>query len=263
MIKFTIVTVTYKAAKVFMRTATTVLQQDYPNVEHIIIDGASPDDTVKLAEEYKRQSDNSGNGHQVIIISEPDTGLYDAMNKGRLHASGDYICFLNAGDFFPTNDTLSKISANAGLEEIQKTGKPLPAVVYGDTDWVDNDGKYMRRRRLTPPENLTWKSFKHGMLVCHQAFYARTDIAKKTAYDLQYRFSSDVDWCIRIMKEAEREKLALVNVHATVANYQYEGLATQQHRASLSERFRVMRKHYGLLSTVCMHIWFVFRAIIK
>ena len=263
MIKFTIVTITYNAAAVFVRTADSVLRQDYPNVEHIIVDGASTDGTVALALEYKAKSDATGNGHEVRIVSEPDKGLYDAMNKGLGMATGDYVCFMNAGDFFPDGATLSLICANARLDGCRKDGKPLPAVLYGDTDWVDNEGRYMRRRRLTPPERLSWRSFRHGMLVCHQAFYARADIARRTPYDLRYRHSADVDWCIRVMKEAERMSLPLVNVHATIADYQREGQSTKYHRASLLERFDVMRRHYGLLQTLAMHAWFVVRAVVK
>ena len=141
---------------------------------------------------------------------------------------------------------------NARLEECSSEGKPLPGVLYGDTDWVDNDGNYMSRRRLTPPEKLTWRSFRHGMLVCHQAFYARTDLAQKVPYDLRYRFSADVDWCIRIMKEAEKESLPLVNVHATIADYQREGQSTKNHRASLLERFDVMSVITDLPLSSCM-----------
>ena len=263
MIKFTIVTITYNAADVFVRTADSVLRQDYPNVEHIIVDGASTDGTVALALEYKAKSDAMGNGHEVRIVSEPDKGLYDAMNKGLGMATGDYVCFMNAGDFFPDGATLSLICANARLDGCRKDGEPLPAVLYGDTDWVDNEGRYMRRRRLTPPERLSWRSFRHGMLVCHQAFYARADIARRTPYDLRYRHSADVDWCIRVMKEAERMSLPLVNVHATIADYQREGQSTKYHRASLLERFDVMRRHYGLLQTLAMHAWFVVRAVVK
>lgn len=263
MIKFTIVTITYNAAAVFVRTADSVLRQDYPNVEHIIVDGASTDGTVALALEYKAKSDAMGNGHEVRIVSEPDKGLYDAMNKGLGMATGDYVCFMNAGDFFPGGATLSLICANARLDGCRKDGEPLPAVLYGDTDWVDNEGRYMRRRRLTPPERLSWRSFRHGMLVCHQAFYARADIARRTPYDLRYRHSADVDWCIRVMKEAERMSLPLVNVHATIADYQREGQSTKYHRASLLERFDVMRRHYGLLQTLAMHAWFVVRAVVK
>ncbi len=263
MIKFTIVTITYNAARVFMRTAESVMRQGYPCVEHLIIDGASTDGTKELALRYKKMSDEAANGHEVRIVSEPDRGLYDAMNKGLRLASGDYVCFMNAGDFFPDGSILATICTNAGLSALLEGGKPLPAVVYGDTDLVDNDGNYLRRRRLAPPERLTWRSFRQGMLVCHQAFYARADIAVRTPYDLRYRHSADVDWCIRVMKEAERMGLPLVNAHATVADYQREGQSTEYHRASLLERFDIMRRHYGLLATITMHAWFVVRAVLK
>lgn len=263
MTKFTIVTITFNAEAVFMRTAESVMRQDYPDIEHLIIDGASTDSTKSLAEDYKRRSDSMGNGHEIRIISEPDKGLYDAMNKGLRLATGDYLCFINAGDFFPDATTISLICANSRLDERQKAGEPMPAVLYGDTDWVDNDGHYLCRRPLTPPERLTWRSFRNGMLVCHQAFYARTDIARRTPYDMRYRHSADVDWCIRVMKEAERMGLPLVNVHATVADYQREGQTTKYHRASLIERFNVMRRHYGLPVTLAMHAWFVVRNVLK
>ena len=263
MIKFTVVTITYNAATVFGRTADSVLHQDYRNVEHLIIDGASTDGTKELAEDYKRRSDALDNGHEIRIVSEPDKGLYDAMNKGLRMATGDYVCFMNAGDFYPDGGTLSLICAKARLDECVAQGGRLPAVLYGDTDWVDNEGNYMRRRRLVPPERLDWRSFRHGMLVCHQAFYARTDIARRFPYDLRYRHSADVDWCIRVMKEAGHMGLPLVNVHATVADYQREGQSTKYHRASLMERFDIMRRHYGLLTTLAMHAWFVVRVVFK
>ena len=99
-----------------------------------------------------------------------------------------------------------------------------------------------------------------GMLVCHQAFYARTDIAKNTQYDTRYRFSADVDWCIRVMRESERMGLSLCNTGMVVANYTEEGATTKNHRASLFERFDVMRRHYGLFTTIAMHVWFVIRS---
>ena len=112
-------------------------------------------------------------------------------------------------------------------------------------------------RRHKAPEKLDWRSFRHGMLVCHQAFYARRDIAPM--YNLEYRLSSDVDWCIRVMKRAER----LVNVDAVVIDYLQDGLSVQRHKESLKERFRIMSRHYGLLPTIARHVWFVLRAVIK
>ena len=101
------------------------------------------------------------------------------------------------------------------------------------------------------------------MLVCHQAFYARTDFAIATPYDQQYRYSADVDWCIRIMKAADKENVPLQNLHMVVANYTEEGQTTLHHRESLWERFYIMTRHYGWLSTIAMHIWFVVRSLKK
>lgn len=257
MITFSIITCTYNAADTCERTFTSVLHQTYPYVEHLILDGKSKDDTLAKIEKYKNLNEEDGKRHTVECVSEPDKGLYDAMNKGIAKATGDYLLFLNAGDTFPTENTLMQIVDSLGKNA------SLPAVLYGDTDIVDMNGNFVRHRRLSPPENLSWRSFKQGMLVCHQAFYVRTDLAKNIAYDLQYRFSADVDWCIRIMKEAEKMQLPLHNVHQVVVNYLEGGLTDKNHRDSLKERFRLMSRHYGLFQTVAMHIWFIFRSIIK
>jgi len=260
MIKFTVITITYNAEAVVQRTLDSVLAQTHEDVEHLIIDGASTDDTLKLAEAYKAKSDASGRGHKVIVRSEPDDGIYHAMNKGLTQASGDYIIYMNAGDFFPQADTLEQIAHRCRLNELPSD--ELPAVLYGNTDIVDNEGRFLHHRRLQPPPKLTWRSFRNGMLVCHQAFYARTDIAKNVQYDTQYRYSADVDWCIRVMREADRLALPLYNIGMVVANYTEEGETTRHHRESLRERYRVMAKHYGQLTTFFMHGWFAVRSVI-
>ena len=261
MITFSIVTITYNADNVLGKTVDSVFSQTYPHVEHVIIDGASTDDTLKVAQDYMQRSYAASNGHEIRIVSEPDNGLYDAMNKGLRQVSGDYVLFLNAGDFFPDSEVLSNIARNVGLEGVSR--EKLPVVLYGNTDIVDNDGRFLRHRRLQPPANLSWRSFRHGMLVCLQAFYARLDIAKTVPYDCRYRFSADVDWCIRIMKEAEIRHLPLLNLHLVVANYTEEGQSTIHHRESLNERYQIMCHHYGKIPTIFMHLWFAVRQIIK
>lgn len=261
MIKFSIITITYNAGDVVGRTLNSVLNQTYADIEHIIIDGASQDYTLDKENKYKEQSDEAANGHDIRIISEPDDGLYDAMNKGLRLATGDYLCFMNAGDAFATHATIEQIACKVDEYARQNSGDGLPAVLYGDTYWTDNEGNVICRRPLSPPEKLTWRSFRRGMLVCHQAFYARVDVARSIKYNLRYRHSADVDWCIRVMKEAEKKNLTLLNLHAIVALYQREGQTTEFHRASLLERFDIMRRHYGLLVTVAMHLWFVIRTL--
>lgn len=241
--KFSIITITFNAEPVIGPTLKSVLSQSYTNYEYLLIDGGSKDRTVQTAKESGIEF--------AHIVSEPDNGLYDAMNKGIALATGDYLCFLNAGDAFHSPDTLQTI-ADAAAQE-----KELPHVLYGETAEVDDERNFVRMRRLKAPDKLDWRSFKNGMLVCHQAFYARRDIAPM--YDLKYRLSSDVDWCIRVMKNASK----LVKVNATVVDYLQNGLSLKHHRASLAERFRIMSRHYGLLPTIGRHIWFVIRAVIK
>lgn len=264
-VKITVATVTYNAASLIERTIASVEEQNYPYVEHLIIDGNSQDATLEAVHHYQERNSIASIQHEVNCLSEPDEGLYDAMNKAIDMATGHYIVFLNAGDTFHSNDTLTRV-AEAVNHEIKKNEieiEELPAVVYGDTHVVDEAGNFVRRRRLTPPEHLKWKSFRHGMLVCHQAFYARTDLAKKNRYNTNYRFSADFDWCVRIMREADSKHYLLLNLHTVVADYMSEGLTTRNHKASLKERFRIMAKHYGWVSTTMFHLWFLVRGVIK
>ena len=249
---FCIITCTYNAEKELPRTLKSVEEQSYDKVSHIIIDGKSSDKTVELAHAYAA---NTNGRHKVKVVSEKDNGLYDAMNKGIQQAEGDYILFLNAGDTLADEHTLRRIATQINNAHY----KELPAVIYGKTDIVDANGRFLHHRRLQPPEKLTWKSFLNGMLVCHQAFYARTDLARQTPYDQTYRLSADVDWCIRIMKAAAAKTLPLHNTHLTLCQYLEGGMSIKNHRASLIERFQIMRKHYGLMHTICVHIWFVIR----
>lgn len=258
-VKITIATVIWNPGDLLERTLQSVEQQDYPLVEHLIVDGRSVDETFTRLRQYEERNGQADVRHEIVVHSEPDDGLYDAMNKALRLATGDYILFLNAGDKLHSPSTLSEVVATipAGAESKES----LPAVIYGNTDIVDNDGNFLCPRRLQPPEVLTWKSFKQGMLVCHQAFFARTDLAKSTPYNLKYRFSADIDWCIRVMKAGHSYDLQLVNAKTVIADYLKEGMTTKNHRKSLIERFKVMSSHYGFLTTVWQHIYFVFRAL--
>lgn len=240
--KFSIITVTYNAEKVLEDTIQSVIAQTYHQVEYILIDGASKDSTMAIIEKYRP--------HIHTVISEPDKGLYDAMNKGIAAATGDYLCFLNAGDCFHEDNTLQQMVHTI-------TGNELPDVLYGETALVNADRHFLRMRRLATPEVLTWKSFRQGMLVCHQAFFAKRSLVE--SYHLKYRFSADFDWCIRVMKKAR----VLHNTHLILIDYLDEGMTTQNRKASLKERFRIMAKHYGLFSTVAHHAWFVIRLGLK
>ena len=152
MIKFTVVTCTFNAESVLQRTLDSVNKQTYCNVEHLIIDGVSKDKTLAMVKAYQHKAQVGENAHEIVVCSEPDKGLYDAMNKGIDRATGDYLVFLNAGDVFPSEDTLEYVEGCVGEGEI------LPGVLYGDTDIVNDEGRFLRHRRLTPPKKLTWRS---------------------------------------------------------------------------------------------------------
>ena len=253
----TIATVTYNAADVLERTFLSVESQAYPRIEHLIVDGASTDNTLSLVRQYVER--NTQPQHLIRIVSEPDKGLYDAMNKVIDLCTGDYLVFLNAGDKLHADNTIEELVKSIDWEHRGAN----PAIVYGETDLVDGEGRFLRHRRLQAPEKLTAHSFLNGMLVCHQSFYVRTDLARQVKYNLDYRFSADFDWCIRILQRAERRRMRIVNTHLILTDYLKEGLTTQNHRKSLLERFRVMKHHFGSLQAVGAHVWFVFRSVLK
>ena len=239
---FSIITVTYNAAATIEATLLSVRQQTYRHFEHLIIDGASKDNTLYIIYKYKDDT--------IKVFSEPDKGLYDAMNKGIRMASCDYLCFLNAGDTFHEVDTLEKIA-----NTISTTPHGLPSIIYGETAIVNAERQFLHMRRHKAPDVLTWKSFQQGMLVCHQAFLVKRTLAEP--YNLQYKYSSDFDWCIRMMKKAD----VISNTHLILIDYLDEGMTTRHHKASLLERLRIMAKHYGWCKTIIMHLWFAIRLL--
>lgn len=236
---FSIITISRNARETLEITLKSVTEQRFKNYEYIIIDGNSQDGTRELLNKNRDCID--------IWISEPDKGIYDAMNKGLHRASGEYVIFMNAGDTFHSEETLEQIYRSIGYSR--------PDIIYGETALVDSNRNFIGMRRLKTPEQLSWKKFRMGMLVCHQAFIAKRSIAPD--YDLQYRFSADFDWCIRCMKNAR----TLFNTHLVLVNYLNEGITTRNRKASLAERFSIMTNYYGRTSVIILHVWFTIRFV--
>ncbi len=238
---FSIITATYNAADTVGRTLASVDAQTFADYEHIVVDGASADGTAALV--------NAAENPARRMISEPDRGLYDAMNKGIAAATGRYLIFLNAGDKFHSPDTL-KLLADTVVRE------GMPGIVYGQTLIVDDAGHTVGERHLRAPAELTLKSFARGMLVCHQAFVPLRRIAG--FYNLKYRYSADYEWCIRCLQHS-RKNVGLTDTY--LVDYLSEGLTTRHRLPSLMERFRIMAYYYGFFSTVGRHFGFVVRAL--
>lgn len=249
-----IITITYNAAPVIRPTLESLTAQTFRDFEHLVIDGASKDDTVSIVSEMCPDS---------IIRSEPDRGLYDAMNKGLRAANGKYLLFLNAGDALHSPDTLQRYAEATGLNgnripnrmDNSDSIQSCADIIYGDTVVVDSDRNFVKPRHLSVPERLTFQSFANGMLVCHQAFMVRRDLAPE--YDLQYRFSADYEWTLCCLKSADPDHN--VNLHTITIDYLSDGMTDKNHSASLKERFRIMCHYYGTIPTLLRHIRFLLR----
>jgi len=242
--KISVVTVVYNSAALIENTVKSIINQSYSHIEYIVVDGGSTDGTIDILNRYKKNIST--------LISEPDRGIYDAMNKGIRLATGDFLVFINSGDKFSSHDILEKIFSAKESSSAD--------VIYGDTDITDGEGNIIHSRRHRPPESLNWKSFKHGMLVCHQSFIARRSLVEN--YDLNYRYAADFDWCIRILKKSK----SVYNSRQVVSLFLEGGQTRKTIVPGLKERFRIMRQHYGLVSAIFWNIilgvrftWFVIR----
>ena len=239
---FSIITVTYNAAATVRATMESVASQTCLVYEHLVMDGASKDSTLSIVDDLSTE--------RTRVHSSPDRGIYDAMNTGLDQARGDYVIFLNAGDRFHSEHTLQRIADVIMASD-------YPGVVYGQTDLVDGEGHYVGPRHLTAPEQLTLDSFKHGMLVCHQAFVALRRLCPQ--YDTRWRFSADYEWCIRVLQHSRRN----VYTGDVLIDYLSEGMTTRNRNASLKERYHIMCQYYGTLPTIMRHVGFFGRNLMR
>jgi glycosyltransferase involved in cell wall biosynthesis len=233
-----VITIVFNNADQIEKTILSVISQTYRNLEYIIIDGGSSDGTLEIIKKYADRI--------TQWISEPDKGLYDAMNKGLNLASGDYVWFINSGDQIYAADTAEKVVSCAGM---------LPDIFYGGTMIIDAAGKEIGDRRLKPPKRLGWKSFRKGMLVCHQSLVVRRSVA--VAYDLTYRIASDIDWVIRVTRKAD----SIHNTGLVLSRFMEGGLSRTKVIKGLKERFVIMRHYYGFIPTVLRHFIFGTRLV--
>jgi glycosyltransferase involved in cell wall biosynthesis len=233
-LKLSVITIVYNNAKHIERTLLSVLDQTYPNIEYIVIDGASIDGTLDILKRYETRI--------TKLLSEKDDGIYDAMNKGLTIATGDYVLFMNSGDEIYAPDTVANVFASADDADIY----------YGETEMIDESLQSLGQRRHKAQKQFTWKDFKYGMSISHQAIYIRRPLTEP--FDRQYELSADIDWIIRAAKKAKK----IVNVNRYVAKYMVGGMSKAKHRQSLLERFNIMKRYYGLIPTVFNHVVIAF-----
>ena len=245
-----IVTVVYNAREALSRTIASVRAQKahYARIEYIVVDGSSKDGTRDLIARNEDVVDR--------WISEPDKGIYDAMNKGLKMASGDFVWCLNAGYFIYSDKFLAEVFPTGRTQEETCAGCEggWADVYYGQTQLVDAEWKPAGMRRLRAPRKLTPKSFRWGMLVCHQSILVRRRIAAE--YDLRYRCSADYNWVLQALEAAR----GIVYTHRIMACYLKGGKSRQMLLLSWKERFRIMCIHFGVPSTLWFHALILLRA---
>lgn len=225
-----IVTVCYNDEKNLTRTLDNLRRQPKDHVQIIVIDGGSEDNSKNIIQ-----------ANQDLIsdwVSEKDKGLYDAMNKGIQMCRGQYIVFLNAGDVFHDDHVLPYVFQNHQNADI----------LYGDSIFVHQDGSYKSPRHKIIPKSLNWKSYKKGMVICHQALFVKSSIA--VLYNTTYKVCADLDWAIRSTKKAA----STCNLGITVCDFQDDGISSRKRIQALIERWRILSHHYGIWQTFWNHL---------
>lgn len=203
--KVSVITVCFNANSVIAACLDSVASQTYPNIEHIIIDGASTDGTLETLARYP---------HITTLVSEPDTGIYNAMNKGVARATGDYLYFLNADDMFLAPNT---------LEVAMETIKTLPDtdVVYGGLHVREKNGNCFVFQPPAPEEAPDFLIY--GCLP-HQATLARRSVFERTnSFDESYRIFGDYDWFLKIFADPE---ITIRRIDCVIGSYFLGGAST-------------------------------------
>lgn len=220
-----IITVTYNAADDLEKTVQSVVNQTYDNIEYIIIDGKSTDNTQIILDKYKEKI--------TKIISEPDKGIYDAMNKGISLASGQYLHFLNAGDYFYCEESLQKLISSAGKEY---------DIIYGDIELVQVNGR-KSHHRAKEFNLINLLKFGTGV-ICHQAMLVRRDIA--SLYDLKYTFKGELNWYFDFFKEGKG--VSYFHYNSPVVYYFLGGLGYKYFIKNRLEWYTILIKRFGVRS---------------
>jgi len=214
---FSIVTVVYNDVDEIQRTIASVLDQDYDGYEHIIIDGASQDGTVELIQQYESE---------VQILSEHDLGLYDAMNKGLDLANGEYVLFLNAGDYFVNPSVLSKVAASIGTDR--------PDCLYGNNYVMLTDGTLTFRKAAIDLSNI-WKRSQFS----HQALFTKTALARQYGFDLSYSIAADYCMIMRLYLDS----CSFFHCGLPISVFKTGGVSDDRRVRMVWERFLINRKY--------------------
>lgn len=220
--KITIVTVCYNSVDTIERTIRSVVEQTYENIEYIVIDGASKDGTLDIIDKYKDKI--------AVVVSEPDKGIYDAMNKGIALATGEWLHFRNSGDYFFSKHTVDEVFKEVYNDDI--------GVIHGDCYYIYPD-YYVRRKPA-----LLSRSYKVDMPVLHPATFVRTKLQKDSPFDLLYRSSADYKFFYGLCKK----NVKFQYVPVVIATFATGGFSSNWERTFFEDR-RIQGRLVGIIGT--------------
>jgi len=220
--KVSIITVCKNSEKTIERTIKSVLNQTYRNIEYIVIDGVSTDRTLEILNSYASQF-----GENLKILSEPDNGIYDAMNKGIALASGEIIGIINSDDWYEAT------AVQLVADEYHKNNN---AVYYGILRCYAGDNEVMLKA-------VNYK-YLHAENVGHPAYFVATSVYRNHGvFRLDYRYASDYELMMRLIKK----EVPFIQINQIVANYSYGGTSSKLEIFTYEEYFKI-RHEYGYLS---------------
>lgn len=225
----TIITITFNNLEGLKSTLKSVSEQQNKNFEHWVIDGGSTDGTLEYLETYQK--------HPIQFISEPDKGIYDAMNKGIERARGSWTIFMNAGDFFAQSDVLSKVVFSEHL-----------AVIYGNSR-INYEGGFERLMIAGETQHL-WK----GMSFTHQATFLKTSLIKERKYDLNYKYCADFNQIFGMYLEG----LKFAKTTIIIAQIEAGGISDSERYKATAEVYSINRK---LNPEATIHLYFVTKIV--
>ena len=227
--KISIITATYNSERTLRDTLDSILSQTYPDIESIIVDGASKDGTMDIVHEYEPKFQG-----RMHWISEPDKGIYDAMNKGIKMASGDVIGVLNSDDFYTSDDALQVIADAFANNDIDAT--------YGDIHFV-NDDDLSKRVRYYSSAVFRRSFMRFGLMPAHPSFYCKKAVYEKYgAFDTSYKVAADFENLLRIIYVGNIKTKYIPKDFVTMRT---GGAST----AGLSSRTQIMKDHLRALKT--------------
>lgn len=243
-VKISLITVALNAEGTIRRCIESVISQTFTNIEYIVIDGQSSDKTVQIVDEYK--------DHIAVFLSEPDKGIYDAMNKGIRLATGNVVGILNADDFFANPGILTEIASLFSGED--------NCIVYSDLDYVDGSGNAFRKWRSG---SYTRGLFSRGWMPPHPTFYCKKALFDKYGYyDVKYGTAADYELMLRFMHVHHVKAVYLPKVTVMMqGGGQSNKAISNRIRASVND-LKAMRAN-GITLPVGTLIFKVFRKIFQ